>query len=251
MTSILFLTLDRFSLTVRTLTNNLKNAGAAPVEILACDNGSTDKRVPHFLQSFQPRMKYLRLNSRNEGIGKAFNQLYLRSSGDYIVLLGNDLELDTNWLAQGIRYLEEVEMARCKAGMVAFDWGHSGLPPLSTKNGVTAHFLTPTLNRCFGVTMFKRELVEQVGLFCEEYGPYGLDDSDLNERVNLMGFTSFYVPGVKCRHLDNDVGSVTEYRKTKDESMGKNLEVFSRRLAGFGDHSIPLREPLPPMRDPA
>ena len=241
--SILFLTMDRPELTRRTLTANMQRAGYA-FELLACDQGSSTDENRRFLQK-ELECNYLRFNTRNEGVGKAFGQLYLRSAGDYIVLLGNDLECQQNWLADLVFYLDNVP----NSGLASINWGHGSTPPLSEKFGIKAHYLTPELNRCFGVTAFRRELVEKIGLFHAGYKEYGLEDSDFNERVNRSGFNSFYIPKQFSLHLDNDVGSGTAYRKAKDDSMNDNLQIFQKRMALF-EQGLGLVEPLPKLRDP-
>jgi GT2 family glycosyltransferase len=239
--SVLFLTLDRHELTKRTLTANALRAGY-PFELLACDQGSSDDRNARFINSLYP--EYFRMNSRNEGVGKAFNQLFLRSKGDYIVLLGNDLECQQNWLSDLVKYLDAVP----DSGLASLHWGHGSTPPLSEKFGVKAHFLDSKLNRCFGVTAFRRAMVDKIGLFHEGYREYGLEDSDLNERVNRAGFNSFYIPNHFSLHLDNDYGQTTPYRRAKDEAMAYNLGVFQKRVEGF-DRGEGLVDQLPAMRD--
>jgi len=238
--SLLMLTWERFEITQRVLTRNLART-SIDYELLVCDQGSKDKRVIEMVDSFLPN--YFRKNSKNEGCGKAFNQLFLRCTGDYIVLLGNDIELPEKWLEIAIGYLDLIP----NSGLASFNWGHDGVPPVSTKFGIKAHHLNGHLNRCFGVTVFRRELIRQIGLFHEGFGPYGLEDSDLNERANMAGFNSFYVPNMMSEHLVHDVGENSDYRRMKDESMGNNLTIFSARCQGF--HEKGVREPLPAMRD--
>jgi len=243
--SLMMISWERHDVTKRVLEKSLSNHGLpqSMVELLVCDQGSTDQRVVPMIEGFRPA--YFRRNSGNEGCAHSFNQLYLRSTGEFLVLMGNDIEMPDGWLAKAVKYLELVP----NSGLAAIDWGHSGVPPLSTKCGVEAHFLTPTLNRCFGVTVFRRSLIEALGFFEECYGPYGIEDSSWNERVNRAGYNSFYVPGLKSRHLVHDVGERTEYRRMKDESLSRNAAIFSERVRAW-DAGASLVEPLPPMREP-
>lgn len=191
-------------------------------------------------------MDYFRENQANEGVGKAFNQLYLRSTGDLIVLMGNDILMPPGWLAEMVKYATQVP----RSGLIGVDWGHGGVPPISAQFGINAHWLNGKYDRVFGTTMVRRQVIEQVGLFYEGYGPYGLEDSDLNERVNRAAFNSCYVPNIHFRsqHLDHDVGSNTEYRRMKDKSLADNLAIFHERVAQFDKGN--LSTPLPPLRSP-
>jgi GT2 family glycosyltransferase len=245
--SLFVLTIDRYELTKATLETNLRHAMChAPMEILVADNGSKDYRIVNYFNK-HPLISYHRVNEVNEGVGKAFNQLYLRSKGEYLCFLGNDLELPPRWLREMMDYCNAVE----NCGVVGMDWGHGSMPPLSSKDGKIAHWLTPQLNRIFGVWFLKRSLVEKLGLFSEEFGPYGLEDSDFNERVNRSGFNSLYVPNTHFKCLHNGVGNhdTGEYRKMKDESMGRNLQIYLKRVAEY-DNGAPLFAELPESRLP-
>lgn len=244
MISLLGLTWDRLEVTKHVFTHNLENAGVPreEMELLVCDNGSTDPKVHEFVETLNP--VYHRINSKNEGIGHSLNQLYLRSKGDIIVTFSNDIELPNGWAMIAKEYLAAVP----NCGIAGFDWGHDSLPAITTQFGVKAHWLNPTLNRVFGTWILKRKVIEEIGFFCEDYGPYGIEDTDFNERVNLAGFHSFYMPGVISNHLVNDVGQDTEYRKMKDVSLHANCAVFNARAPKW--HTDGIREPLPPNRDP-
>lgn len=243
--SILMITLDRFEVTKPTWETNIKRSTVshAPIqrELLVCDNDSSDPRIIEYMDR-QP-LKYFRKNKINEGVGRAFNQLYLRSSGKYVAILGNDIVMPEGWLNTAIAFLNKIP----RPGLIGFDWrrGHE-LPPITEKFGVNAHWLTPKLNRVFGAWVFRRELVEDLGLFYEGYGPYGIEDSDMNERVNRSGYNSCYIPNMPSEHLVNDVGHNSEYRKMKDESLAKNATIFNERVAGF-DRGETLKCELPPM----
>lgn len=245
--SFLTLTIDRFELTKATWEQNLTNASQGyrdQIEVLACDNGSTDRRIVDY---FSGIAKYHRVNSRNEGVGKAFNQLFLRSTGDVIAMVGGDLLNPPGWLEAAVNMLYSVQ----NMGIVGIDWGHSGVPPLTNQHGRKAHWLTPQLNRIFGTCVFHRSLIERLGFFHEGYDVYGIEDSDWNERVNLAGYHSCYLPNMKCRHLVHDVGEQSEYRQMKDRSLSNNLAIFSERAPKFKSGELSLVEPLPPLRDPA
>jgi GT2 family glycosyltransferase len=243
MISILMLSMDRYDLLVKTLTHNLAKIGPEKFELLICDNGSTDQRVIEYLK--KQDCKYLRLNQVNEGVGKAFNQLYLRSEGEYILTTGNDILLPDNWGTHMSTWLEDVP----NSGLAGIMWGHAGTPPCSRMFGLDAHWTKDDkCNRVFGATMFRRELVEQIGLFHEGFHEYGIEDSDLNERANVAGFNSFYIPGLHSDHIGVGESDTGEYRAKKNDSLSKNANMFGARCESF--HSVGIKEPLPPLRGP-
>lgn len=241
MISVMVITIDRFEISSKVIPDNLTGYHPNAIDLLWADNGSKDHRIIAHMQSMKPA--YSRINRGNEGCAKAFNQLFLRSRGEYLCLMGNDIAMPVGWVESAIQHLDNMP----NAGFVGFSWGIE-IPPVSKKFGIEAHWLTPQLNRVFGTMVFKRRLVEELGFFSEEYGPYGLEDSDLSERANIAGFNSCYVKDMSSQHLVHDVGEQTEYRKMKDASLSSNLTIFSRRVEEFKTGFI--KEELPPRRDP-
>ncbi len=246
--SIFALTWERFELSKETFDVNLKNMeGAAPYELLVCDQGSKDKRIVDYVSKL-PKLSYHRKNSRNEGVGKAFNQLFLRSKGEFLCFMGSDLQLPRGWMKEMLGYVKGVK----DSGMIGMDWGHGGVPPLTFQHGSHAHWLTPHLNRIFGVWIMRRSIVDRVGLFPESYDVYGLEDSSFNERVNRFGFKSLYVPNTywKCKHVGVGSHDSGEYRAMKNKSMGTNLGLFHEEVRQWDAKEKCLYEPLPEMREP-
>ncbi len=238
------LTIDRYELTKKVYDINRNRAMSAncELELLVCDNGSQDRRV---VEEFR-YAAYHRVNSKNEGINKSFNQLYLRAKGDIICILGNDIEMPEHWLKEAMFYVERVD----KCGIIGFDWGHGGVPEPTLRDGVSARWLDPVFNRVFGSWVVSRNLIDKIGLFHEGYGPYGIEDSDFNERVNRAGFHSLYHPTLKSKHLGWDVGADSPYRKMKDQSLQANAQLFGHRMREFEGPFKNLIDPLPEMREP-
>ena len=235
------LTIDRFETTKEVLETNLRRT-KVPLELLICDNGSKDPRIIEYLKSLKPA--YLRLNSRNEGISHAQNQLIIRGIGKYIFTAGNDIIMEHNWAEEMIELAEKIP----NCGLIGAECGIGQSQPITKKFGIEARWLTPQMDRIFGAWLFKRKLVDEIGWAHEMFDVYGLEDSDINARVNIAGFNSCYHPTQKSQHVIWDWGENTEYRKMKDVSMQKNAAIFGERNNRW--HEIGVREPLPPLRDP-
>lgn len=244
----MMITMNRGSITPGVFRKNIENmTSGAQYEVLIADQGSDDPKILKFLTedvlTITKGTIIRRMNKTNEGVGRSFNQLFLRSSGRVIVLLGNDIIMPTGWDQIMLDYTLKV----VNSGLVGINWGHSGTPPLSTsRDGIIAHWLTPTLDKVFGPTAFRREIPETIGLFHEGFHPYGLEDSDFNNRVNIAGFRSCYVPNMKCEHVGHDVGEKSAYRAMKDESLKRNIRLLGERMESYSKNGI--QEPLPPIR---
>lgn len=247
--SLMMVTIDRFEVSSECWRQILASARhnldpGVELECLVCDNGSKDRRIVDFFA--RQGLAYHRVNMRNEGVGRAFNQLFLRSTGKFCAILGNDIEMPNSWLNAAIQMLTWTP----QPGLIGFDWGHGHVPAISRKFNMEAHWLTPQLNRIFGSWVFRAQTALEMGLFCEDYGPYGIEDSDVNERWNRAGYNSCYLPNMKSRHLVWDVGQQTEYRKMKDQSLSANCTIFGERINKWDKDELSLIEPLPEKREP-
>jgi GT2 family glycosyltransferase len=238
--------MERYDLSRRTLDQNLSNHGyRGKVELLWCDNGTKDPRMFRLADQYRP--VYFRQNSVNEGCAKGFNQLILRSTGDYIVLMGNDILMPKNWLDELVKYANHVP----RVGLVGMRCT-AEIPPMTWKFDCWGHFLDKQFDKVFGNMLFSRQLVDEIGGLCEEFGPYGLEDSNFNDRINMAGFNSLYVPAnhFVSTHIGDDVGNADAYRKAKDESLAKNLTVFYTLREDYRTGRRPLKEPLPTPKEP-
>lgn len=241
MISILMITIDRYKITSESLIKNLAGLDYPDYELLICDNGSKDKKIIDWVSKL-PNLSYHRINIANEGVASSFNQLMIRAKGDYICLLGNDILMPNKWGGEMVRYAQKVK----KSGLIGIKCT-APIPPIATKDNIHAHYLDPINNRVFGTTLFRKEVIEEVGGYCQRYCPYGLEDSDLNERVNIAGFQSLYVPNMVSQHQCDDVGEDSKYRKIKDISLAKNTEIFGERVRGFKKNGY--YEPFPKKID--
>lgn len=216
MVSILLLTIDRFELTKKYVTDNLEKA-RYPYEFLVCDNGSSDKRVIDFISSLSPSVHIL--NKKNEGIYSGLNSLLSVAKGDYFVKIDNEISLPVNWLSSFISAYTKIP----NAGMAGIHCVGQ-LPKVKKINGVLVH---PN-NRTFGTMFWSREVFEKVGYFNEAFNPYGLGDSEYMQRIINSGYINFYLNGKKAAHMGHDVGHDSEYRKNKDESLKKNIVLYDK-----------------------
>lgn len=249
--SICSLTWNRLHAVQRCYAHNFQQCGLPrhELQLMVTDQGSTDGVVQYIAGL---GIDDHRLNKFNEGIGRSLNQMMVRARGDYICLAGTDILNKPGWLRELVNYAEAVP----NAGIVGIKCT-AEIPPIQTKpdkngNPCHAHYLTPTCDKVFGTMLFSRKVLETVGGFFEELHPYGFEDSDFNNRVTLAGFTSLYVPASHwtSSHVADDVGSGSEYRRLKDDSLRRNLSIFGERHKLYLAKTLPIHCPLPLPRPP-
>lgn len=229
--SILLLTLNRFEITKHCVDMALRNA-SFPYELLCVDNGSTDQRVIDYVRSLNPEVHIL--NKRNRGIAPMHNMLLRMASGEFFVLIGNDIELPVGWL----EHLVHVYNAIPDSGLVGIHCVETLHPPKDL-NGIIIH----EGHNVFGTMFFSRDTFRKIGYFNESYFPYGLDDSDYAYRMIKIGLRNYYVYGMTSKHIGDDMHHNDEYRQMKTESLNRNVHKFNENIYKYdqsGNYYLPL-----------
>lgn len=182
-------------------------------EIIVVDNGSKDGSVEWLGANLADRVRTVAL-SANAGFAGGNNAGIRVALGRYIVLLNNDTVVDREWLAA----LANAVGRHPEAGMFTpkilnhyrrdeiDNTGHLIYPDglargqnrLEKDDGRfddEAEALWPS--GCAGV--YKREMLEQVGLLDETFFAYG-EDVDLGLRARWAGWACYYVPKAVVYH---------------------------------------------------
>lgn len=76
---------------------NQKNINEIKLEIIVVDNGSTE--TINFDNDFSPKLIKL---ARNLGFSEGMNIGYRNSSGDFVLMLNQDVVLDENYINKGL-----------------------------------------------------------------------------------------------------------------------------------------------------
>lgn len=232
--SLLISTVDRYDMTVRCLDRALALRGHDPIEILWCDDISTDRRLIDYGRSLKP--VYERVNEVREGICHSTNQQLLRAKGDYFAWVVTDIELPPNWLRDLVDNMEAIP----KSGFVAIFT--NGLSPAKHAQVTENEKRIFPGNDVFGTYLISRELLNKIGYLCEDYDPYGMADVDWNLRAHLAGYLNYYIECMDASHIGNDVGQNTPYRKWKWDCLAKSAECYavnSKRYVETGNYYVP------------
>jgi GT2 family glycosyltransferase len=167
-------------------------------EIILVDNGSTDGSPDYVLNNF-PSVKIVR-NTGNEGFGRACNKGIRYSKGEYIVTLNNDLQLDECWLEELIKPVQNEKVAATVAKALFFDCrdrincaggavNFLGFPfPKHFNENIDVDLNHETTEFVQGgLCCIKRKVLDEVGLFDEDFFMY-LEDIDLSFRIRMAGY---------------------------------------------------------------
>jgi GT2 family glycosyltransferase len=211
------------------------------LEIILVDNGSTDDSVALVRREF-PEVKIIELG-QNLGLTGAINRGIGLAQGPLIVPLNNDTEVSPSWaqaLVEAADTHPEAGIIACK--MLLFserDRLHSagdgfGVDGIPINRGVwqkdEGQFDQDVyiFGGCGGAVAYRREMLEDIGLFDEDLFMY-LEDVDLNWRAQLAGYRTVFAPKAAVyHHLSATGGGVIASYFT-----GRNtLFVLAKNLPG-------------------
>lgn len=183
------------------------------LEIYIVDNGSKDGSV-EFIEENYPSVKLVKF-PHNTGFAPAVNAGIKAASGQYLALINNDTVVDKNWVSELAAVLDshpEIGSVGCK--MLAYDdhklldgvgdgYRRGGLPGrIGHREIDTGRFDTQRyiLGACGGAAVYKRSMLDDIGLFDEDYFAY-LEDVDIALRAQSAGYKCLYVPSAIIYHL--------------------------------------------------
>ncbi|MEM2593698.1 MAG: glycosyltransferase family 2 protein [Candidatus Bathyarchaeia archaeon] len=173
-------------------------------------NGSQNTTV-----EFLKRWSDLRVivNTRNLGFPAAVNQGIRASDEPYIGVLNDDAFPNPEWLESLVSAMEEAPDIGSCASLMVFD--HQ--PDIVQSAGIAmdraaiawdrlrGRPVNEALEECevfgasAGAALYRRTMLEQVGLFDERFFAY-LEDVDLAWRAQIAGWRCQYVPQAVVRH---------------------------------------------------
>lgn len=212
---------------------SLQNQSFKDFETIVVDNGSTDGSQ-EFIQKHYPKVKLISL-AKNIGFSPAVNIGIQKSLGEFIILINNDTEVDPRCLEYLVKSAEaHPDVGMVAAKMIQFDnrtivdsagdyidaVGHAnniGMGESVSKFNKSGYVFLVT----GGGGLFKREMLEKVGLFDNSYFAY-FEDVDLCLRAQLMGYKGWFEPRAIIYHIhkatSNKNKSFTEYLQFRNLS---------------------------------
>jgi GT2 family glycosyltransferase len=230
--SVIILNFNTLALTQMCLQRLLESKlGSYAMEIIVCDNGSTDGTEAMVKKEF-PEVQFIQ-NRGNVGFAAGNNPGIQCAKGRYVVLLNSDTEVAPNVMKSMIAFMDthpKAGAATCK--LVLMDGSmdpacHRGFPtPWSAFTYfIKLEKLFPT-SRLFGeyhqgykdltkphevdsisgaFFMVRREVIKQVGLLDEDYFMYA-EDIDWAYRIKKAGWQIWFTPEVTVLHKKKQSG---------------------------------------------
>ena len=204
----------------------------SPYEIILVDNGSRDGSVDFVAERF-PEVRIIE-NGENLGFAAGNNVAIRVAQGDYIVTLNNDTRAEPDWLEELVKAVEtDPQIGMCASKMLFYY--HTGV---LNSTGISLDVAGIAWDRrggerddglerepleifgpCAGAALYRREMLDEVGLFDEDFFAYH-EDVDLAWRARSRGWRCMYSPRAVVYHVHSGTG--LEGSAFKNRLLGRN-----------------------------
>jgi GT2 family glycosyltransferase len=221
--SIIIPVLNQLEFTKICLKSIIKNTTRGEYEVIAVDNGSTDKTSGYLKKMGIKTIS----NKTNLGVAKAWNQGVKASKYDFTCIINNDLVLSEGWL----QALVDFYGTRPDAGVVS----------PGTREGVLdynfdsyAFNYTRAMARVYEKEIYgwcmlvKKDRFEKAGMFDETFKIGVGEDRDFYRRLKERGFNSYITGSSFVHHFRSQTLNVM--RKEKGKAFeDNNIKVLKER----------------------
>ena len=237
--SIVILTFNQLKFTQECI-ESIRQYTPEPHEIIFVENGSTDGTVT-WLKDFVSKNTNCHLidNGSNLGFARGCNQGINAASGEYILLLNNDVVVTAEWLS-GLLECFVSEPGIGIVGPMTNNISGTQRDPNATYTTIKSmheyakvfreqhrHRRIP-LRRIVGFCMlFSRELVDRIGMLDESFGTGNFEDDDFCLRAALEGYRNMIAGDVFIHHYGSRtfIGNKIDYGST----LSGHRKIFSEK----------------------
>lgn len=206
------------------------------VELLVVDNHSNDDTRKVVKKIKNSRVRYIR-NRKNIGMMNNWNKCIKHAKGNYIVILGDDDVLHSNFIEESLKahgkHSLGFSFSHCnkvdEKGKVITRWGYN-FPPKGLLKGNEYLELTVKYGACLTnstTVMLNRNVFREVGLFEAKYSS---NTFDFNMWIKIANkFDLFFIDRVLADYrIHGDQVSEIHWRRDKIQTgkIGTYLEIF-------------------------
>lgn len=183
-----------------------------PYEIILVINGQTGIGFEDFGNTYADKIIQ---NEENKGYAYAVNQGIRASSGEYIAIINNDVQVFENWLSDLQEALEHVDLIEATP-MYGKPFARvTEAKELRDKTLQQPIQETFSNFRDFSCVLTRKVLFEEIGTFDEEFFMYG-EDIDLIKRMEAVGKKDASTKRVNTHHIiGSSAGDETPELMTK------------------------------------
>ncbi|MHB8453233.1 MAG: glycosyltransferase family 2 protein [Acidiferrobacterales bacterium] len=222
--------------------------GVPASQIIVVDNGSRDESLT-LAEREAPGLGLIR-NSCNAGFARAVNQGLERSSGEFVLLLNNDAQLETGSLCAFAETFDRIPKLFIAGGQLYYPDGRpqnaiAAIPNLKGEflpkfllrlleppglHGkaqlTTAVPVESVIGACLAV---RRSAIEQVGKLDEDYF-FFLEETEWCLRAQRHGYQVYHVPAARALHAQGQTAK--RFRSASRIEFQRSKLLFFRKTHG-------------------
>jgi GT2 family glycosyltransferase len=204
-----------------TWANNLNNAGF-DYDLFWFDNGTHEDEF-HLLfdLALDYRITWVEYSKENIGIAKALNKMIRTAfarGADYVMTMANDIIEPDNWLSMRIEAANKI----ANTGVVAITVQGGLRYDIKENEGIRID-----AGQVIGNYLITRQAYDNVGLFCQDYDPYGPIDLDYCDRCLHSGLRTYYLSDHNANHLGRKEDNPKKYQDAKDAALRRSWAKYA------------------------
>ena len=176
-------------------------------EVILVDNASTKDKSVEYIKRYYPKIKLV-LSKENTGFSGGNNIGYKNVTGEYVLFLNNDTEVNIDFLDKLVEKIEEddkVGGVQSKIRSMVFPSKLDSVGAFLTNTGFLYHLgylqkdkkeydkITNLYTAKGACMLFRKDVIDKVGLFDDKFFAY-FEETDFCHRVWLAGYTIQYAP---------------------------------------------------------
>lgn len=245
MVDIIIVTWNRLTLTRRCI-ESIGRHTRHPYRLFIADNGSSDGTREYLLKLREQGLVHrLLFFEENVGIAPALNSLWEVVDNPVVLRLDNDVEIYRDgWLTR----LHDTLLRNPGIGILGFSflkqiYGKE-LKPVRMESGDVLGIAPAIGGACM---MFAPSVRKELGCWCEDYGVFGEEDTDICFRARKLGYGVFALPETDWMfHMKNDQDDTFDlkgYYAFKKRERKKNLEPLGSFSLNLVLYQMGLRPP--------
>lgn len=246
--SIIVLTYNNLNLTIDCLNSIEKNTAYNNYEVIIVDNQSTDDTREYLSENYSNKENYtVILNDENLGFAGGNNIGLEVATGDILVILNNDTVVSPFWLGAMVNALKE-NPDLGMVGPVTNNIGNESKINISYNNWsemteAALSYTTKNITKIYDIeclaffcVAIRREVYEEIGGLCLDYGLGFFEDDDYCMRVKKLGWKLGCVESSFVHHhLSASFNKLANNRK--QQLMNENKKKFEAKWGEWKPHT--------------
>lgn len=208
------------------------------IEVIVVDNASSDGSIEYLNENYS-HVKVIEL-STNTGFSPAVNVGIKASRGEYIFLLNNDTEIDSECIAKLYDFIQKdksifsvnSKMVQYNNRQLLDDAGDEyNIFGWAFKRGFNQSVHSNVKPRrvfscCGGASLYRKSILNEIGFFDEAFFAY-LEDVDIGYRANCYGYKNYYCPDAIVYHIiSGTTGNKKSEFKTKLSARNNTYLIY-------------------------